>query len=400
MKILHCADFHTRDKDIEESKKVLNYLVNYAAETLPDLIINAGDIFDSQNVKLDSPAAKLTFEILYQLAEIAPVLILIGTPSHDGKAIEIARLIKAQYPVYVSTMPEQLYFTEQKFLRIPPDRDLEIKIDAVISCIPTPTKQYFQGQGTIMETDQQIGDAMTAMFSGFASMASEFDAPHIGVGHFQIGGAFVSETQQLIGRDIEVSRQQIEAGNFDLVCLGHIHFAQQIGNNIFYSGSIYPKTYGETEDKGFYIHYLSKIEPGANNFVKVPHRKMVKFNFDFSGGADIANIGMGIGEIKDDFSGANIKVNVKIYEDEIGELDKELMLERFTTAGAKTVDLNIIRVPRENVRSEKLLSLTTLPDKIRERAKLTGDVVGDSVIKKAELLESQNQEQVIDGLKL
>ncbi len=183
------------------------------------------------------------------LADIAPVVVVIGTPSHDGTAAEVLEHIKAKNEVWVSSRPEQIHLYEiggKMVIRaaspVPPT--------AIISMVPTPTKQFFNSDSDIKGTDNEIAQAMGAMFAGFGSQAANFPGvPHILVGHFQIGGAFVSETQQLNGLDIEISREQIGYANADLVMLGHIHLHQQIGQNIFYSGSIFRKDFGELDAK-------------------------------------------------------------------------------------------------------------------------------------------------------
>jgi len=395
MKILHLADTHVRDKDIDECRKVLTFIVDQAREQQPDLIIHAGDVFDSQNIKLDSPSAKLVFRILSDLADIAPVIIVIGTPSHDGLAIEVASHIKAVHPIHVSTRPEQLYLSSPDILTEPPPNDFVSIAEAVISCVPSPTKQFFQGPGSIAESDQQIGEAMTAMFAGFAASAASYDAPHALVGHFQVGAAFVSPTQQLIGRDIEVSRAQIEAANADLVCLGHIHLAQKIGGSIFYSGSTYQLTYGETENKGFYVHTLSDDE-FKGQFIGTPTRKLVKHDFDLTGSADLPGLIMDGAVYKGEVEGADVKLEISVYEDEIDQLSKAVFEEAFPDANS--VDIQIIRIPRENVRSERLLHLTSLRDKLIERAALVKEELDDSVLEKADRLEGEDQEQIFNQL--
>ena len=95
MKILHFADVHARDKDIEEIEKCLNFIVETAKAESPDIIINSGDTFDSAGIKADSLSAKLIFKTFKELADIAPVAVIIGTPSHDGQVAETLEYIKA-----------------------------------------------------------------------------------------------------------------------------------------------------------------------------------------------------------------------------------------------------------------------------------------------------------------
>ncbi len=84
IKLLHTSDFHARDKDIEEVEKCLNFLIEKAREENIDLCIIAGDLFDSADIKLDSLSAKVVVKTVSSLADICPVAIITGTPSHEA----------------------------------------------------------------------------------------------------------------------------------------------------------------------------------------------------------------------------------------------------------------------------------------------------------------------------
>ena len=262
MKILHTGDWHVRDRDISEIEKCLDFLVETARAEIPDIIIHSGDVFDAAGIRADSLSAKLVFKIFKELADIASVVVVIGTPSHDSDTASILQYIKARFPVHVSTRPEQIYLCEGD-LNIDPSELIapnQAPIETAISLVPAPTKQFFQTDNDIKGADSEIAQAMSGIFAGFAAQAEAYDCCHILVGHWQVGGAMVSETQIITGIDIEISKDQMALGNFDLVCLGHLHLAQEIKPNIFYSGSIYANNFGELEDKGFYIHTISRSE--------------------------------------------------------------------------------------------------------------------------------------------
>jgi DNA repair exonuclease SbcCD nuclease subunit len=400
MKILHFADIHARDNDIEEIEKCLNVIVQAGWDESPELIVCAGDVFDSQNVKLDSKAVKMVFSVFSELADIAPVAVVIGTPSHDGTAAEVLRHVKARHPVRVSKRPEQFLLVRRENDESFIDDQLLAGGDyvmAIISMVPTPTKQFFNSSSDIKGSDNEIAQAMGAMFGGFGARAAGFPGtPHIMVGHFQVGGAFFSATQQLSGPDIEISEDQIGYGQAGIVLLGHLHFHQRIGTNIFYSGSIYRKDFGELDIKGFYIHEIFRCGLLSSRFIETPARKLIKITKDFTSRNHIeeANELIEIASIDyDDIEDAYIRVELKVYQDEAGKIDREKITEIFS--GAADVDIRIIRVPRENVRSSHILKLVTLRDKILEMARLKSELVPDSVLAKADFLETMTPEQVM-----
>lgn len=395
-KILHTADWHIRDKDIDEIEKCLEYVLKLAYRERPSLIIHSGDVFDSRNVKLDSMSAKLAFRVFSELTDLAPVVVVTGTPSHDGEATEALQFINAKHSIWVSKKPEQLYLIDGVLID-----ECEEPPEAVLSMIPQPSKQYFSTDSDIKGSDAEIASAMSGIFAGFGAQASQHNAPHIVVGHFQVGGAMISETQQLVGVDIEISKDQIALANADLAALGHIHKSQQLGNNIFYSGSITSLTFGELDPKGFYIHQLDGKNLVGSRFELTPSRKLaqIKEDLTFEGAIDELDISL-YGSIPDPekIKDSILKVEFKAYQDEAEKLDKEAIAEFYLSAGAKEVDVSIIRVPRENVRSERILKLTTLREKLIEQARLKDETVPEPVLVKADLLESEEGSVVIAGI--
>jgi len=56
--VFHVADIHYRDADYDEIKKCVDFLVKKVQNVNPDLIIISGDIFDRQDIKIDSKSAR------------------------------------------------------------------------------------------------------------------------------------------------------------------------------------------------------------------------------------------------------------------------------------------------------------------------------------------------------
>lgn len=392
MKVLHFADVHCRDKDIEEIEKCLNFIVETARTESPDIIINAGDTFDSAGIKADSLSAKLIFKIFKELADIAPVVIVIGTKSHDGEIAEILQYIKARFPVHVATFPEQLYFAGAHGTGV------------LVSMCPAPTKQHFATGSDIKGTDSEIAQAMSLMFSGFAAQAESYkDIPHVLVGHWQTDGALISTTQTLIGIDISLSKEQMALGNFDLICLGHLHESQQIGNNIFYPGSITGLNWGETTDKGFYIHEMhTDVRSIKSCFIKTPSRKLIKLSEDITEVQELTDLS-GIplmemllsGDAPVDVKDAVVRVEFKVFQDEATRINVDEIKASLMSSGAKEADIRIVRIPRENIRSKRILRLKGLDEKLIEMASLKNEIVPESIIAKARLLESEESETII-----
>ena len=405
MKILHFADLHYSEKDHDEIERCVDFMIKEAAIAAPDVIICSGDITDSQNLKLDSRSAKTLCRQFSLLADIAPVAVIIGTPSHDGKSAEILRYVRGKHNIHVSEKPEQLYLTGGRLHVASPYVVDPSNIDAIITQIPAPTKQYIQGLMSntgIENVDRAVSDGMASLIGAFG-LAAEYQSafvPHIVNGHFQVGGAYISETQQLIGRDIEIYTDQLGMANAHLICLGHIHKQQRINDDIFYSGSIFHKDFGETDSKGFFIHEITKVELDeffvSSTFIEVPATRKITIHADFT--LDDFHDEVGINAFLEsycpiDLSGDHVRVELKIWNDEV--IDKEAIEDLYLSEGAGAVVVNITRTPRETVRAAMVLELASIRDKMAEMAALRNEAVDNGVLEKADLLETTNPDVLL-----
>jgi exonuclease SbcD len=378
MKILHLADIHAREKDIEEIEKCLGFMLDNAVEENVDLAVIAGDCFDSRDIKLDSLSAKLIIKTVSELADQCPVLIVLGTPSHDGTAPEILNYAQGAHKIVVASNPDQI----------------NIRNEVIISLIPQPTKQFFHSQSGIAESNVEITQAMNGLFMGMGARASEYpDVPHILVGHWNVAGSKLSTGQVLVGHEIDIPYDSMMLADPDLICLGHIHLPQQIGDRAFYSGSLYSLNWGEMERKGFYIHTLDGKKLIESRFIETPTKKLVRFAFDQT--STDPGINMSFDESLEYISGAYVRIDITTWQDEASKINKEELSESLKRYGALDVDIRIIRVPRQTVRSESVLKVNTLRDKIKAMAELRGETVSESVLHKADLLEfGERKEQV------
>lgn len=390
-KILHFGDVHARDKDIGGIGQCLEEIIQVAHANQPDLIVMAGDTFDSRMVRLDSHAAKLIFQSYKHLADISPMVVIVGTKSHDGMAPEVLEHIRAKHEIYVAEKPEQILLTAGgRFGTFGAD-DRVAK--AVISLIPAPSKQFWEQSGQenqdIDETDQGIANALGVMMAGFGATAAEYDVPHILVGHFTVGGAQLSETQTMVGRDIEVSREQIGYAQADLVALGHIHYPQKIGDNIFYSGSISRLSFGELEDKGCYVHTIENDGTLVSEFRYTPSQKRLILSPDLTQNGNslsdfLAN------QKESELAGAHIRLDIRVFQDEAGNLDEDMI-----RAILPDVDIHIQRVPRETVRSAQILKVENLRDKLTAMAELRKEEVPETILAKADSLETMQADELL-----
>ncbi len=372
MKLLHSGDWHIRDSNIDDCRKCLQFLVDTAEKERVDLAIIAGDCFDSRDIKLDSLSAKLIIKTISELADICTIAVILGTPSHDGTAPEILTFAKGKFSITVAVKPMQV-----------------ILDGAVLTLIPTPTKQFFQTESGISESNAEISQAMNGLFAGFGARAVEFDCPHILVGHWQVAGSIVSTGQTLTGHDIDIGFDQMMLANPDLICLGHIHMPQKLGDRAFYSGSLYPLTWGELEAKGFYIHALDGKKLVESRFIETPTRKLVRVQEDLVNEVECKDFDMEL------VKGAYVRADYTVYQDEVSKIDKDQVTKFYKDFGAIDVDIRIIRIPRETIRAASVLEAETLKDEFLEMAKLRGEDIDPETLSMAEQLETVPAEELL-----
>ena len=403
MNIYHTADWHFNEKNHDEVKKCLDFMVDHMTnyqETI-DLILISGDITDSRFINFDSRSCRTIFNLVNRMLSMAPVAIVTGTESHDGKVALALKECKGKYPVLVSDMPEQfVYVNENIWVEVSKIAFPEhVNAKFMLTQLPQPTKQYFVNEMSIEDSDKAISKAMDSILTSFMTFQ---DIPHIVNGHFQVGGAFISETQQMIGRDIELSTSQLAMLNADLICLGHIHKQQKLGNNIFYAGSPTRMNFGEKEDKGFYVHSVmegSDALPTCNvhDFIKTPARMMLEIKIDFTRANNKSELEM-LKQIlhsthnDSELNNSDLKITLTVWQDEAKAINQAELKESFIDAGCNNVKLILIRKPREAVRAERVLAADTLPDKLVAMAELRGEEVSASILDKAGRLESGENE--------
>jgi DNA repair exonuclease SbcCD nuclease subunit len=396
MKILHTADWHI-DANIIEAGRCLQFMVDRAHEIQPDLIVISGDMFNSADVRLDSEAARLAMRTVTALKAYSKygVVILIGTPSHDGLA---AKIFDGIPKVMVEDKPRSIIF----------DTIGEGYDRFVVSCLPQPTKQYLESvaAGDIEDVNRAMSKALTSIFAGFGSARAQYpDGPHICLGHFTVRGAKISPTQQMIGYDIEMSSDQLALADPSIWCLGHIHHSQEVAPGAFYSGSIYRVDFGERESvPGFYIHkIISEFAEIESVFVPTPASSMSKLGLDLRADAPAQTFAEYEADarkfINEQPIADKMQVEVKCYADEADKYDLDVMKNHLIARGAKEVEIIIQRLPRPNVRSAKILAVESLREKLLARAEITDENVAAGVLEKADLVETMKADAVLNIIK-
>ncbi len=255
MKILHMADTHLgfsayrkltedgmnkREIDIYNSFK---QCIDYAVKSKPDLILHAGDLFDS--VRPTNRAITVALEQIIRLSKKKiPFIVISGnheTPKlrETGNIFKIFEHLDHVYPIY-----------NNKYETIPFEiGSKKILIHAVPHC---QTKEGFLDNLKKVKPDSSV-DFNVFMAHGAVTGIKEFK---------------MNEFNELFIPTKALSK------DFDYIALGHYHNYTEIVENAFYSGSPERLTFAEVEGKKGCI----EIEPGSKTrykFIEIDTRPMI-----------------------------------------------------------------------------------------------------------------------------
>jgi exonuclease SbcD len=259
MKLLHTADWHVgrtirgRSRD-DEHRQVLSEIAAIAGNEEVDLILVAGDIFDTA---APSPAAEeIVYRALLDLAEVAPVVIVAGNHDNPARLRAVAPLLSLGRVSVGATIarPE-----DGGILDLP---DLGVRI----ALVPFIGKRGIVrveeilrlGQAErIGEYAERVADILEALTIGMTP-----DTVNLVVSHLMVAGGVPGggeRTAHLF--DYSVPALSFP-GHISYVALGHLHRPQKVPAPLpmWYSGSPLQLDFGEGEDRKAVV--LVEAEPG------------------------------------------------------------------------------------------------------------------------------------------
>lgn len=118
----------------------------------------------------------------------------------------------------------------------------------------------------------------------------------------------------------------------------------------------------------------------TSKFIETPCKRVARFKFDLTTGEKITIPFEGI-------AGAEVRIEVAVYQDESETVSRETITENLKRWGATGVDIRISRIPRETVRAVEVLDAPTLRLKIVEQTKIKGEEVDPGILELADRLE-------------
>ncbi len=292
MKILHTSDWHIGKKLyekelIEDHNFFFNQLISIIEKDKIDILIVAGDIFDTAYPSNSS--LKLYYQTLKKLQNTELKNIIITGGNHDSRStLNAPQEVLAFLNIHViggvpKTEDDQNDYDKQ-IIEIK-DKNNETKL--VVVAIPFLRERDIRKSiaGESFETKRRATiDGIKEHFNILSEKTFKYrekNIPVIATGHLFVAGATPSESE----REIYVGNQEKLSGDFltdkfDYLALGHIHKPYIVGKNpaIRYSGSPIPLSFSEYKDKkSVVIINTEKKDLDIETKIINPYRNLYRF---------------------------------------------------------------------------------------------------------------------------
>jgi exonuclease SbcD len=393
MRILHISDLHYANKTLDEVDKCVAAAINAGMLRGAELAVVSGDSSDHA-LDAHSPAFAALARQIRRLADQCPVLMLQGTFSHEPPGtLDVFRLLGGRYPVHVADRISQVAWRACGRWEVSDGWALETMPDdalALFTCLPTVNKACVAAAVGAVGAGEAVGAQLSALLGAYApynARARAAGIPTIGVAHGTVNGCVTEHGVPMAGMDHEFSVGSLFSAQASAFMLGHIHKRQSwemAGRVVAYAGSIARLHYGEEDEKG---GLLWEVTAGDATYevITTPARRMV--HLEFAGKPDLAVIRGAAAEVQ----GAFVRVRWQVPEEDKSVVDRHAIIEALQ--GAAEVRLEGRIIPVQRARAAGISRASTLADKLRQWAALTG-VQAAPLTERLEALTHQDPEQI------
>lgn len=252
MRILHTSDWHLGQHffgqtRLEEHKAFIHWLLEKVQEQAVDVVIIAGDVFDTGTPP--SYARELYHFFLAQLSQLKVQCVVLGG-NHDSVAmLQESKAILAC--LNITVIPGLMTDLAAHLI---PLKDVSGEHKAWLCGLPylRPRELVTSQAGQTQQQKQaELLLAMQAQYQSIKALADAQpgDLPIIGTGHLTTLGASLSESV----RDLYIGLLDAFPADafpaFDYLALGHIHRSQRVAGSetMRYSGSPIPLSFDEAQ---------------------------------------------------------------------------------------------------------------------------------------------------------
>ncbi len=275
MKIVHTADWHV-GKSLKgkhrssEHREVLQELKEFLQQKKIDLLIVAGDVFDSNTPSAE--AEEIVYKFFHEVIQLGVQLVVIAGNHDSGLRFEaISNLVKLAGAtikgMYLPDTSHDFVWTNKNGEKIH------------ILAIPfIPENIFVRAEDLTKESSptgiysHKFGDILRKVSPQFMPNSLHFVVSHVLMHGARPGG---SERKLYLGDNYALHSSEIP-NNIDYIALGHVHLHQKIAGPcpIFYPGSPLQMDFGESNTpKGFLYFEAFPNIPVEPQFIEFQHGK-------------------------------------------------------------------------------------------------------------------------------
>ncbi|GAB4128021.1 MAG: exonuclease SbcCD subunit D C-terminal domain-containing protein [Raineya sp.] len=288
MKILHTSDWHLgrtlyskKDRQ-EEHTAFLEWLLQTIKEHSIDLLLVAGDVFDTASPSSTSQLMYYNFLVKAIHSGCKQVIVVGG--NHDSPSFLNApkKVLSALNVVVVGNTSENL---EEEVIVV---KDAQHRPSLIVCAVPFLRPRdigRFVEAETYSERSKRINESIRAHYKTVAEIAAQKreelgeTIPIIATGHLSIVGGKRNEddgVRETYVGGVEALESDIFPDIFDYVALGHYHIPSKIKEHIRYCGSPIPMGFKEAEQKK--CVYVIDFSDGQRNIqtIEIPQFQKLK----------------------------------------------------------------------------------------------------------------------------
>lgn len=278
MKILHTSDWHVGKRlmgreRLHEQAEVLDEIVRICEEEKIELVLLAGDVFDTYTPS--SEAEELFFSKIKLVAGEHRAVLIISGNHDDGVRLSAVSPLSEEQGVYIvgnARTPIRIKETARKTRPVRSGKGFVVFENengekAFVSTLPYPNEARFKEE----KSDLSYLERMKKWIDEGESGNTE-KLPSVFLAHIFVAGGAVSDSEREIDLGGARAVPVTALPQSDYIALGHLHKKQHMGSgNCYYSGSPLQYSFDESADKGVKVFDLS--QNGVQNLRDIPLTK-------------------------------------------------------------------------------------------------------------------------------